>query len=76
MSDRTLRQRVQIRLADGTLPREFQASGVTYGALHDRCVVCDRTPTQVCYRTPHGAFAFHEACYTIWREEAEKGRSA
>lgn len=34
MSDAALRQRVQIRLADGTLPREFQASGVTYGRAH------------------------------------------
>ena len=41
MSDRTLRQRVRVGLADGTLRREFHASGVTYGALTDRCAVCD-----------------------------------
>jgi len=72
MNDDTLRRQVHARLADGTLPRQLQVSGVTRGILTDRCVVCERAQTEMCYQTAGGAFAFHERCHAIWKEEAGK----
>jgi len=85
MTDDEIRKRVQARLADGTLPRDppVIAQPVIPGqptpvlleagsALPNPCSVCDEKATQMRYNPPTGRFAFHQRCYEIWREEAEK----
>jgi hypothetical protein len=89
MTDDEIRKRVRERLAEGTLPREVHVMAglrrpvvptddawTAGSAFKDPCAVCDEQGTQIRYHVYKPPLAFHRRCHTIWREEAERLRSA
>ena len=74
MNDDEIRARVREQFAAGSLPRRIVLAGTVSigGAFGDRCAVCGVGTTQLRYHTVSKAWAFHQRCHAIWKEEADR----
>jgi len=81
MNDATLRRIVRDKISVDRLPRDRRGAVSTTNGTNERCDACSVPipPEEVLVRVSHeGArrFAFHTACFAIWRDERNKMISA